>query len=187
MDTSVESVKQHYKLRLGVLAAVSLVLGVLLLINPKSSLNIIAIVIAIILFAFAVAAILQFFFANETRKIYEHQFVLAALTIAAAVFLLKNIELIWSLLGIFNATIFKAMAGYQIQIAFVQVKKSFQSWWFSLIFAAIFIGFGIYALTLPAEASLEYVNIYGTLLIISAVINACSFFTFNYTGADDDN
>lgn len=181
MDTSVGSVKKYYKLRLSILAIVSLVLGVVLLINPKSSLNILAIVIAIILFALAAAAILQFLLGDESRKIYEHQFVLAALAIASAVFLLKNMGLMWSLLGILNAGIFMAMAGYQIQITFVQLKKSFQNWWLALIFALLFIGFGIYTLTLPGEASRDYVHIYGTLLIIAAVINAGSFFTFNAT------
>lgn len=179
MDTSVESVKKHYKLRLCILTIMTLVLGVVLLINPKSSLNILAIVFAIMLIAFAAAAILQFFLGDESRKIYDHQFVLAALAIASAVFLLKNTELMWSLLGILNSGIFMALAGYQIQITFVQFRKSFRNWWLALIFALIFIGFGIYTLTLPGEASQDYVNIYGALLIISAVINVGSFFTFN--------
>ncbi len=147
---------------------ITLVLGLILIIEPLKSVQLITIGIAVVLMAIGLVQIYFYIRSNRVEKMTSLSLVLGVMLLAIGLYFMLNStklgELITGILGIFVCI--KAL--FKIQYAF-NLKGISSKWKYNLIAGLLYLSFGIIIILNPLESLELFLRIVGGFLIAGSI------------------
>jgi len=143
--SSVKRLKSKNSLISGMalLAAISILLGLVLLIFPKVSQNIIIYTFGGILCVLGIANIIVYFQKDIKEGLIGKNFAFGILAFAAGVFIIARPMFLINIITLIFGVVVIIGGAYKIQIAMDLLRMNNKKWYFFLVFAIIMITLGI--------------------------------------------
>lgn len=170
MNTIV-SPERKMQRQLALLSVLTLAFGLLFVINPALSLDIVTTVSAIVLFIIGALQTFAFFQARFEDRLLGNQLAIAFIAFALGAFLLAQKNTITMAITLVSAAVFFFHGGLHLQFTLISYRSRVRNWWLMFLFSLIALIGGVYALVQMSQLDL-YVRILGIFMLAVALMDA---------------
>lgn len=174
---NLEEVNRRMQKQMAVLGLTALVFGLLFVINPRMSVNIIVTLASLLLLVIGILQVFDFLRADEDGKAGGKQLGVAMSVGAAGAFFLIQQEALSQAMGLIASLLFMYHGGFHFQMAISQYRFRYERWWVALLFGLASVAGGVYATVNPLGFNETFMRILGVLMLMLAVFDGYGMLT----------
>jgi uncharacterized membrane protein HdeD (DUF308 family) len=165
---------KNVKLEVILLNVAVLLIGIIMVVYPGASANIICSVIGILLCAAGVYLIVSYFVRSKLVVLGSFSLVQGVVLAGLGAYILIKPEFLAAIITVILAIILIAGGAMKLQYGMDFMRLKLSGWWFELIGAALMIVLGVVAIANPFAAASALMIYLGVCLIVDAVWDLAS-------------
>lgn len=156
------------------LSTVYVVIGLIMLINPKFVCDAINYIIGFAILIFGIIYLINLYnkYRNEINKI---SFLAGILCMSFGIFLILNTSLLISMIPFCSGVIITLDSIYQFKNSIELKKYGNDKWWINLLVAILFLSFAIYIMANAQNVTYLVIRIIGIILLLDAFMDIYSY------------
>ena len=165
-------------------SVICLLLGILLLIETKSSLLVISIFIGTVLLFVGCSMIYRYFHDGVIRYLFGYSLLYALLDIVMGTFMLINPDSIILLIAIFSGVTLMLEFISKVQLGMLLKDVEISGWIYEIIVGILLLVVAILVILDPITGTLALTKLVAILIIISSIINIIDTISLKYRVKD---
>lgn len=148
---------------------ITLILGIILVIEPTKSIRLLAVIIAIIFELMGIFQLIDYLRKSREEKIMSLSLILGAILIVIGIFLYLNIDSLVNFITILIGITIAMKSLFKIQFA-LNIRDITEKWKYNLIMGLLGMIIGAILLVNPFHSAILFLRIIGIVFIIGSVI-----------------
>lgn len=164
-----------------IIGLVDLIFGLLFIINPNLSLDIVVNVSAVLLLVLGCLQLFSFVRAEESDRATGNNLGISLVCLFFGIFLFTKTIQIEEILSIVLLILLFYQAGIHLQLTIMRFRSKEDYWWAHLLISLVAMGFGIIRPMMEKQLIIS-----GIVLVILALLNALSILTIGNKKEDEE-
>ena len=166
-----------FKLDQILLPILTIILGILFLIWPEASLQIIARIVGVVLVISGICSAVFFFRSSSRLLLHSGILCIGMINIVIGIWILYAPDFIIALMPKLIGLLLLVNGIVTFTAAVTLAKSNYSRWWITLILSIIIFAAGIFFLVRPFEAAMLFMRIAGASLVYTGLANLYTYFT----------
>lgn len=164
--------KRHFIL----VSVLYLILGIILIIWPATSLTVVCYVLGAIMILYGLLQVVRYFSLDKEFRIFKLDLFIGIVSLVFGIFTLVSPGMIISILPVIVGIFFLVEAVIKIQNAVELNRAGFDNWWLVLLVGILVAALGVLLLINPFAAMTTFVMVIGICLIVDSAASIWSVY-----------